>query len=215
MATVDGNGTRGIVYILTNPSMPDQIKIGYTSGSSEKSLQNRMRQLDGTSVPRPFECEYAAVVADAPTVEKALHTAFGDRRIRSSREFFENVEVYRVQAVLKLLAEHEVTPGVTPEINDAGEVVVVKPPKRPVLTFPMVQVPTGAVLMFKRDESITCIVSDDRHVTYNGETTSLSALSMKLLGSSTTPRGPDYWLYDEETLTERRRRLEDEAADND
>jgi len=43
-----------IVYILTNQSMPDTIKIGITD-----NLERRMRELDKTSTPLPFECYYA------------------------------------------------------------------------------------------------------------------------------------------------------------
>ena len=214
MTTSVDNGSSGIVYILTNPSMPGHIKIGYTGGDSSADVQQRMRELDKTGVPRPFECEYAAIVDDARTVEAALHVAFGDRRIRPTREFFEGVEVHRVQAVLRLMARRDVTPGSTPEVDNHGDEVPVKPPIRSPFTFPMVKIPVGAVLTFKRDESISCTVSDDRHVNYNGAITSLSPLSMKLLGYSTTPAGPDYWLYEDETLNERRRRLETEEMDD-
>ena len=49
-----------IVYILTNQSMPDTIKIGITD-----DLESRMKQLDNTSTPLPFECYYAVEVEDA------------------------------------------------------------------------------------------------------------------------------------------------------
>ena len=50
-----------IVYLLTNPSIPDLLKIGRT-----KNLEERMRSLSSHSgVPAPFECFYACKVADA------------------------------------------------------------------------------------------------------------------------------------------------------
>ena len=66
-----------IVYILTNESMPDIIKIGRTSSS----VSERMVSLDNTSVPLPFECYYAARVSDSHAVEKALHIALGEQRV--------------------------------------------------------------------------------------------------------------------------------------
>ncbi len=48
------------VYILTNESMPDIIKIGITD-----NLSRRLRDLDNTSTPLPFECFYALEVEDA------------------------------------------------------------------------------------------------------------------------------------------------------
>ena len=43
-----------IVYILTNQSRPDTIKIRITD-----NLERRMKELDNTSTPLPFECFYA------------------------------------------------------------------------------------------------------------------------------------------------------------
>lgn len=40
-----------IVYVLTNEAMPEYVKIGFTHGS----VQERIRQLDRTGVPLPFE----------------------------------------------------------------------------------------------------------------------------------------------------------------
>src|SRR5262249_18080395 len=83
--------TRGVpmpnvVYILTNPAMPGLVKIGRTSDGV--GVETRLRQLDTTCLPLPFECFYAVEVEDAQKVERALHDAFDDHRIRSNREFF-------------------------------------------------------------------------------------------------------------------------------
>ena len=72
-----------IVYILTNQSMPDTIKIGITD-----DLESRMKQLDNTSTPLPFECYYAVEVEDARAIEKKIHEGLDDKRIRQNREFF-------------------------------------------------------------------------------------------------------------------------------
>ena len=59
-----------VVYSLTNPAMPGLVKIGRTDGIG---MESRLRQLDTTCVPLPFECFYAVEVEDAQKVEKALH----------------------------------------------------------------------------------------------------------------------------------------------
>ena len=64
----------GIVYVLTNAAMPGLVKIGIT----ENNVEDRIRGLDNTSVPVPFECFYAAQVAEPAKVERALHEAFGN-----------------------------------------------------------------------------------------------------------------------------------------
>ena len=73
-----------LVYILTNEAMPGYIKIGFTTNK----IEERLRQLDKTGTPLPFELYYAAEVDDAEKEEKWLHSIFADRRVRDNREFF-------------------------------------------------------------------------------------------------------------------------------
>ena len=49
---------------------------------------------------------------------------------------------------------------------------------------------------------------DNRWVNYKGEKTSLSAVAQGLLGCQYTVSGPLYWMFEGETLEERRTRLE-------
>jgi len=62
----------GIVYVLSNPSMPGLVKIGKTSRGS---VLMRLSELYSTGVPVPFECEFAGRVEDEHKVEKAFHMA--------------------------------------------------------------------------------------------------------------------------------------------
>jgi hypothetical protein len=94
-----------IVYVLINEAMPRYIKVGFTT----TSIEQRLRELDTTSVPLPFECYYAAIVTNAREVEKLLHNAFLDHRIRSNREFF-GISPDRVVSALRLAGGQEVTP---------------------------------------------------------------------------------------------------------
>jgi T5orf172 domain len=95
-----------VIYVLTNEAMPGLVKIGITSGD----VSERIKQLDNTSIPLPFECFYAAEVTDAAKAEKAIHTAFGDHRVRPSREFFK-LSPDKPKAILELLCLKVVTPG--------------------------------------------------------------------------------------------------------
>jgi hypothetical protein len=44
----------GIIYVIINEAMPGYTKIGKTTGS----VEDRMRGLDTSGVPLPFECFY-------------------------------------------------------------------------------------------------------------------------------------------------------------
>ena len=201
----------GIVYILSNPAMEGYIKIGSTTDLSE-----RLKSLDSTGVPRAFVVEYAAMVNNHKLVEKELHTAFGDRRVRPNREFFEGVEPFRVRAVLKLLEIQDATPGIAQELAPSGlDIVQEKPVKAEKFRFSMVNIPVGESLQWADDTSKECVVADgNNHVEYNGKQYTISGLA-KDLKNWASAQGSRYWLYDGETLQERRDRLEREAEDAD
>ena len=196
----------GIVYVLSNPAMPNYIKIGITSGTLSNDVQRRMRELNGTGVPRPFDCEYAAVVANPIQVEKALHVAFGDFRVSPKKEFFEGLAPFRVKAVLRLLETENATPEVTVEgENDDEE----KPPKKEKFRFSMVGIVPGELLQWADNPEIECqVVNDKTRVTYEGQEWAISTLAGHLKGWKYSPSGVWYWLYNGETLQERRDRLE-------
>ena len=61
-----------IIYILINEAMPSFVKVGRTT----TSVEQRMRELDNTSMPPPFECFHAAEVKDSAKVEKHIHAAY-------------------------------------------------------------------------------------------------------------------------------------------
>ena len=52
------------------------------------TFSRRLRDLDNTSKPLLFKCFYALEVEDAQSIEKLLHEAFDDKRVRQNREFF-------------------------------------------------------------------------------------------------------------------------------
>ena len=212
-----GNAERnsGIVYVLTNQSMEGYLKIGVTSGNSTRDVLNRMRQLDTTSVPRAFDCEYAAVVENYQQVEQALLVAFGENRVRSNREFLEGIPPLRVQAILKLLEITNVTPQPSDdEGTDAG--AVERSARAKPFRFTMAQIPVGARLEWTDNREITCRVVSDSHVEYEGEQYSpsrLTAILKNWRNAKYASPGP-YWIYEEETLQERRDRLESQAAES-
>lgn len=192
-----------IIYVLINEAMPGYVKIGRTT-----NLEQRIRSLDSTNVPLPFECFYACTVNDAAFVEKHLHEAFQDTRVRSSREFFE-IYPERVVAALQLAKLQDVTPKRDyVETQEDQQALNQARTRRAVFNFKMVEIPPGSELIFVNDENIKAKVLDNRSVEYNGEITSLSSAAQKALGVEWPAQGPIYWMYQGETLDERRRRFE-------
>lgn len=92
----------GYVYILTNPSFrEDWVKIGKT-----KNMEERLRTLDNTSVPLPFEIFATLKTLKYNEAEKLVHRyieRFTNLRIRNNREFF-NVKPEEALEILKDVA---------------------------------------------------------------------------------------------------------------
>ena len=200
----------GIIYILVNEAMPGYTKIGKTT----TSVEQRMKELDSSGVPLPFECYYAARVIDVDFVEKNLHDAFDDRRVRQRREFFQ-IDPERVRSALLLGTIEDATPK-DDVIEDADDQAALNRARtqRSAFNFKMVDITPGAILTFSKDPKVTCTVVDHKKVEFRGEVTSLTnaaLITIHELGYTWTKiAGPVYWEFENETLDERRRRMEAE-----
>lgn len=80
----DANKKREIVYIFSNPSMPELIKIGRTN----RSVEERLKELNNTSLPTQFSVEYIIETSDSKYLEKLIHKNFDEHRVNDNREFF-------------------------------------------------------------------------------------------------------------------------------
>jgi hypothetical protein len=193
-----------IVYVLTNPSMPELTKIGKTT---QEDIKSRMSQLYTTGVPVPFECVYACEVADCAAVESALHLAFGNTRVNPKREFF-RIEPERVVAILKLLAAKDVTPSVERDINDSLDDTDresrddLRRSRRPRMNFREMNIPVGAMLKYVNDDQVQVRVADERHVEHHGEICSLTRAHREIFGLDYNVQPAPYWTYNGKSLKE-------------
>jgi hypothetical protein len=88
--------TSGFVYLLSNPSMPNIVKIG----STERTIKERISELSSvTSLPTPFVVEYYLLVEDPICFEKNIHEELKEYRVNEKREFFQ----ISVEEVIKKL----------------------------------------------------------------------------------------------------------------
>lgn len=202
-----------IVYILTNEAMPGLIKIGLTNDSVEARLTNLS---SATGVPLPFECYFAAEVKDAARIVKVLHQLFAEARINPKREFFKLAPERAVLAIS--IGEYmEVTPGKAQVEKEEQEALDNAKARRPRIRLDAIGIKAGDVLSFSRDESIQAVVATDGKVQYDGEFLSPSAAAAKALQKlgfqATSVSGSEYWMFQGETLNERRERLEAEQFD--
>ena len=192
-----------IVYILTNTCMPGFVKIGIT-----RDLERRMKDLDGTGVPMPFECHYACIVENARLVESSFLQAFDDKRVRPNREFLE-ISPEQIAVLLRLVAITDVTPktDILADPKDKEPLNELRA-RRSAFNFEMVKIPPGSILTFSQDPGVTCQVRDGKNVEFRGKTVSLSVAAQEAMGVSRPLQGPLYWLFDGENLVQRRIRME-------
>jgi len=199
-----------IVYILTNESMPDTIKIGITD-----NLDRRIRELDNTSTPLPFECYYAVEVENAKAIERKIHEGLDDKRVRQNREFF-NATPEQAKAILEI-AEVMGGKNVTPkedivETPQDKQALDNAKKKRSKFNFGMVNIQPGTVLEFSKDNTITCEVIDDNKVKFRDEITSLSASANTVLHEMgydwEQAHGPRFWMYKGKSLSDLRNERE-------
>lgn len=205
----------GIVYVLENPAFDSYVKVGKTT-----DLKQRLKQLDNTSVPLPFRCVYAIQVEDYDNVERLVHQAFADVRVRSSREFFE-VDAQRVIAALRLTNGTDVTPKTDIGEDDEGVRAMERTiaNKRRATTFKEADVHIGDTLCYAKDETITAEVVGDRKINFEGEQMSLSKAALILLHRDgytwQQANGWAFWTKDGETLAERAERFWSNDEDSD
>ena len=192
-----------IVYILKNESMPEYVKIGFTHGD----VKERLKQLDRTVVPLPFEVYYAATVENAEKEEKWLHSIFADRRARDNREFFKmNPELATLALKRVEIKEAKIDSGLT--LEQEKEVDEVKE-RRSRFHFKKYGIPIGSKLIFTRDPNIIAEVVKNDKIKINGKVNSLSNFAMELLGYKRNPQGTLYFEFEDEILDDRRRRMDD------
>ena len=96
---------RGIVYVITNPSIPGKVNIGHVKSKPDDpfavvALKRRIQQHSSGSVPEPYKLQYAVAVDDALKAEGLLHRAFGF--VRPNRREFFDVDADKVEAAMRL-----------------------------------------------------------------------------------------------------------------
>ena len=202
-----------IVYVLTNEAMEGMVKIGRTT----TSVEQRIRELDSTSVPLPFQCFYAAEVGNSALVEGKLHRIFSDKRIRLNREFY-RVDANQVREAIQLAELRDVTPKID-VVVDAADVQALQralatDERRSRLRFTELGIPAGTILTFAKDSRVTCLVVADGKVEFEGQTLSPSAAALQAVRKMgyqwAAVSGSDYWEFEGETLAARRIRIEDD-----
>lgn len=87
------------VYILSNPTSPGLLKIGYTKQTPEE----RAKQISSaTGVALPYKVEWAYKCFNGETVEREVHHKLKAQRVNNNKEFFQ-VSLDEAKEVINLI----------------------------------------------------------------------------------------------------------------
>ena len=210
--------TAGFIYILTNPSFKEYVKIGYAD-----DVEKRLNQLNRTEcTPFAFRL-YATYEVPNRLADKKLHSLLDmfDANLRAVDELngkkrvkeFYAMQPEKAYHALELIAELTDTTDRLKlyEISakDKTEDELADSIRRPKFSFKNLGIKPGEYLEYIRDPKIRVkVLNDDRLVEYEGQEYHLSNLAQQLLGKPFRVQGPLYFSYNGEVLTDLRDRLE-------
>lgn len=213
----------GYIYVLTNPSFPEYVKIGYAD-----NVDARVAQLNRSEcTPFAFK-KYAVLPVANRLADKNVHKLID--RFKPELRAKENVNgKIRVREFFAMTAQEAVEIldtiggiyGETPQLfeqtteekhdQEIAEKAAIASERKSPFSFFKCGIKEGEVITYVHDANITCTVVNDREINYNGKLTSLSALAKKLLNRKSGVQGTLHFAYNGEILSALRKRLEDEG----
>ena len=213
----------GYIYILTNPSFPEYVKIGYADNVDERIAQLNRSECTPFAFRKYAVLHVASRLADK-NVHKLIDKFKPELRAKENingkmrvREFFamsakEAVEI--LDTIGSIYGEStqicEQTFEEKQEQKLAEETAIATERKSP-FSFYKCGIKNGDIITYAHNPNITCIVVGNREVVYEGKKTSLSALAKKLLNCKNGVQGTLYFKYNGEILSALRKRLEDQG----
>jgi hypothetical protein len=90
------------IYILANKTMPNLLKIGFTTKEPDKRAEQVSRS---TGVPLKFTVEYAVKCFNGQRLEVEIHKALNAYRINDDREFFQ-LSLEEAKRTIDTLSQH-------------------------------------------------------------------------------------------------------------
>lgn len=199
---------KGYIYILTNPSFPDYVKIGYAD-----NVDSRLQQLNNSEcTPFAFRV-YATYEVDSRLSDLKIHSIIdklnpdlrsidnfnGKKRVR---EFYA-MSAEDAYSLLEAIAEiHNFTnrlkkwePNLVERKAEAvaEEIQLEKKARHSNWTFDDWQIPNNAELEYVYDSTIKCKVANRRKIEFNGEFLYMTQLARKIAGNESIVHGPGWF----------------------
>lgn len=224
----------GCIYVATNPSFSEHVKIGYAQDLAVKINQLNQNEF----LPFPFVV-LTAYYTDAITSDQEVyqlidslrpqtHTASRENESMRKKGFYamtpsEAVNLFMCIANLtgttdklqNISFSTNTQNSVYQSANTPAAVSTVTPSgssstRAPNFKFNDYGIPIGSELVFVLNPQIKVIVVDNSHVSYMGQRKLLSTCARELSGSGKSVKGTSFFSYNGETLRARRERMDRE-----
>lgn len=212
---------KGYIYILTNSSFPQYVKIGYAD-----NVEKRLKQFNRSEcIPYAFRV-YAQYEVNSRLSDKKIHSII-DRLnptlrtietihgVERKREFYAMTPEDAYDILMAIAEIHgctdklqliKPTESQIKEEETAEEVEETYKEKAAPFNFSMVDINPGEELEFCHgscaNNGTKCTVLNDKQVEYYGEVYSLSSLATKLSNSKWSVAGPRFFKYKGEWLND-------------
>ena len=187
---------KGYIYIMTNPSLKDMVKIGYAT-----NVEQRRLQLSTTALPYEYEI-YATYETSGKLEDKKLHKLIDnlnpELRVSKNREFFimSPEEAYELLETIAIISD-TIDKLSHKNIKEPSNQIV----RRPNINFYECGLKDGDELIYIDDPSIKVYVQDKHKVIYHEEITSLTGI-VKRIKNVSSIAGPSYFTFEGELLTD-------------
>lgn len=216
----------GYIYILTNPSFPDYVKLGYAD-----DVKSRLKQLNRSeSTPFAFRC-YATYKVNHRLSDLKLHTIIdkldptlrsidtvdGKKRIRefyamSAEDAYALLEaIAQINGLEENLKLWDMTKDEIKQKNLSEEINSEKKDRLSNFRFSYCNLKEGDVISSLENPEIKATIIDNNHITYNGMTYTLSGLAKEITNAKTIA-GPRHFTYEGKILSEIREKIEKEKC---
>ena len=212
---------QGVIYILTNPSFKNYVKIGYAH-----DIEKRLKQLNRSeTIPFAFRV-YAIYEVKSELTDMELHklidnlnpdlrtieTFDGKKRVKEFYAMSAEDAYSILESIAKISGTTDCLKRLTPEGHEVLDEQIANEvqenARRGPFRFSQCGIKVGEIVQFVEDVAIQAKVIDDRHIEYDGQTTSLSALAQQLKGFDHPVQGTLWFTYKDVKLNDLRLQLE-------
>lgn len=212
---------KGVIYILQNPAFKEYVKIGYAH-----DIEKRLRQLNRSeTIPFAFRV-YAIYEVKSALTDMELHklidnlnpdlrtieTFDGKKRVKEFYAMSPEDAYSILESIAKISGTIDCLKRLTPEgheiLDDEIANDVKENARRGPFRFSEVGIKIGEKIVYIEDASIQPVVVDDRHIEWNNQTTSLSALAQQLKNFNHAVQGTLWFTYKGVKLTDLRDQME-------